>query len=180
MISYQKCFCFVCFFLPAEIFCTDIKEQNKKKRTKRSERSSNSKLLDIKWLYCALLFCGKLLAPCAAWNQIAVPGNYFWLTSILKQFAWLHCKYIHQLFFCWISDKVAAQRVFAIVLNCACCYQKCHKIYHDWNLKDYISTFLLSWGLETQTDNYWNRNYRTAEVVAVKMSFEAFGTIAEM
>ncbi len=40
---------------------------------------------------------------------------YFSLTSLLKQceFVWLHCKQIHQLLFCLIPDKVAAQGVFA-------------------------------------------------------------------
>ncbi len=28
-------------------------------------------------LYCVLLLCGKLLAPCAAWNQIAVAIIFF-------------------------------------------------------------------------------------------------------
>lgn len=43
----------------------------------------------------------------------------FFLKTI--EFAWLHCKQVHQPFYCCISDKGAAQGVFA-VLNQSCCY----------------------------------------------------------
>ena len=63
-----------------------------------------------------LLLCVKLLAPCAAWNQITVAIIY-WLTSLLEQgkFVWLWCKQIHQLFFCCVSNKLAAERAFPAV-----------------------------------------------------------------
>ncbi len=63
--------------------------------------------------YCVLLLCGKLV-----WK-------------LKYEFLWLHCKAIHQLLFCCISYKAAAQEMSAVDLNRTTGNQGCCQINQD-------------------------------------------------
>lgn len=55
----------------------------------------------------------------------------------------LHCKQVRQLLICYISDNVAAQRLFAAVLNRTCRYHSNHRCHQkDFNPKDFITTYV--------------------------------------
>ncbi len=89
-------------------------------------------------LLCPAVVC-KTIHAVFRINQIAVAhgtmeNGQLLTDSLLKQrgFIWLCCKQTHQLPLCCISDKVAGQGVFVVVLNCTCWY---HHINQDWNLK---------------------------------------------
>lgn len=84
-----------------------------------------SKLTDFTASCCCCVEKKKILAPWAAWAQTSVVHSWwekanYWLSTLLKQhkamnllspqFVWQ----IHKLFFhCCLSDRVAAQGVFA-------------------------------------------------------------------
>lgn len=67
--------------------------------------------------------------------------QWFLTASLFKQcqFVRLHCKKMNQLLFCYISDKAAAQRGFAAVLNWTYCCHSNHGFYKSTRILKFLT-----------------------------------------